>query len=180
MYRLVLQTETTSKAKILKRGIKHYLVGHNFQVIYKLKNDGDELFPGGTFDVVIQWPNGQFEKATYSIPSIEPNNVDKALVYGKNLSITEWGVLCRGFALFFLRNVRDAKGIKLFLHKEGGEELSEQESFHSVLGIEAEEVYQFWAMIAAVVSLLFLVAEKVIQLILENWPKAPPNALVSG
>jgi len=162
MYKLLIKTETISEAKILGKRVHHYLVGQNFKVVYKLENAGDQVFPGGRFTVAIQWPNGQFEVTPYTVPSLKPKEAKQAE------PASTWGVLCRGFALFFLVDARDKEGKDIILHKTPNDPVSRQASFHSVLGIESEEIYQLWAMIAAVVSLLVLVSEKVIQLILAS------------
>jgi hypothetical protein len=160
VYKLLLRAETKSEAKILGKHIHHYLAGQNFRVVYKLENIGDQIFPGGFFTVTIQWPNGQFEITTYTIPQLEPRKAKLA----EPTSI--WGVLCRGFALFFLGDARDKNGQGIIFYKSPDNTISRAASFHSVLGIESEEIYQFYAMIAAVVSLVILVGDKIVGLIM--------------
>lgn len=78
MYKLLLKAETTSEARVLGKRVSHYLVGQNFKVIYKLENMGEQAFPGGSITVNIQWPNGQFEIRTYTIPPLEPKEAKTA------------------------------------------------------------------------------------------------------
>lgn len=68
--------------------------------------------------------------------------------------------------MFFLVDARDKNGQDIIFYKGADDKVPRQVSFHSVLGIEPEEIYQFWAMLAAVISLVVLVAEKAIQLII--------------
>jgi hypothetical protein len=160
MHKLLLQVESKSKAKVLKKSVKHYLVGQSFQVAYKVKNIGDQLFPGGTFYVQIIWPNGQLEGWTYTIPQLTPE--ETSIAEPKS----ERGVLSQGFALFYLRNARDNEGKGITLYKSPKDTLSVGNSFYSVLGKEPEELYQYWALIVAIGALLILVGEKVFQTII--------------
>lgn len=160
MYKLVLQVESRSRGKVLGKEVKDYLVGQNFEVEYKFQNIGDQPFPGGSFSVVINWSNGQFEQTTYTIPALAPKEIK--LAEPKSI----WGVLSRGFALFFLVNAHNSNGNEISIFRDEKDELPKLVSFYSVLGKEPEELYQFWALIAAVGSLIILVGEKVLQLII--------------
>jgi hypothetical protein len=53
----------------------------------------------------------------------------------------------------------------IIIHKSLQDPIKES-SFYSVLGKEPEELYQYWALIVAIVALLILVGEKVFQLLL--------------
>ena len=167
MYKLTLRAESRSKARVIGRDVKDYLVGHNFEVIYELQNIGDQPFPGGSFLVVIQWSNGQFEQTSYSIPMLQPKDIKSA----EPKSI--WGVLSRGFALFFLMDAKDNNGKDITLYKNEQDEVPKKASFYSILGREPEELYQFWALIATVASLVILVSEKILQLAIWGISSAP-------
>lgn len=159
MYKLLLQAESRSKAKILRKSVKDYVVGQNFQVVYKLTNIGYQLFPGGTFSVEIKWPNGQIEVTPYTIPQLAPNETRSAEPK------SEWGVLSRGFALFFVTSAVDNYGKDIIFYSDPKNTISGLVSFYSVLGKDPEELYQYWAMIAAVVALFILVGEKLYEII---------------
>jgi hypothetical protein len=160
MYKLVLRVESRSTAKVLGMHVKDCLVGQNFEVAYKLENIGDRLFPGGSFSVVIHWSNGQFEQTPYTIPELQPGEIKPAEPR------SSWGVLSRGFALFYLVDAKDNDGKEIIFYRSPQDAIPKAVSFYSVLGKEPEELYQFWALIATVISLLILVGDKVLQLII--------------
>ena len=111
--------------------MKSYKIGNRFRVRYTLRNGGDLPFPGGTFDVNILWPSGQFERTTYRIPGIDPGRETDAE------PVSEWGVLSKGYALFNLTQPIDNNGNRFGLHRrEGALVTHEPVSFHSVLGID--------------------------------------------
>jgi hypothetical protein len=157
---LLLEVESESKARVLGKRVKHYLVGQEFEAVYKLTNTGNQNFPGGTFSVVIHWPNGQYESTTYTIPPLIPKETRAAVPKSK------WGVLSRGFALFYLTDAKDNTGKSISINKSAHNPIPKTVSFYSVLGKEPEELYQYWALIVALVALLILVGEKVLEMLL--------------
>lgn len=157
---LLLSVESESKARVLGKKVKHYLVGQEFEVVYKLTNTGNQNFLGGSFTVEIHWSNGQYETTTYTIPPLSPG--DTKLAKPKS----NWGVLSRGFALFFLMDAKDNTGKNITLYKNPQNPIPKTVSFYSVLGKEPEELYQYWALIVAIIALLILVGEKALQILL--------------
>jgi len=159
MYTLLLQVETKSKAKVLGKSVKHYLVGQDFEVVYKLGNIGDQLFPGGHFSVQIRWPNGQIEQTPYTIPQLQLGETKPAEPK------STWGVLARGFGLLYITSSTDNDGKEIIFYRSPEDAIPRKVSFYAVLGKEPEELYQYWALIIATGSLLILVGEKVFQII---------------
>lgn len=166
MYKLVLKVDVKSMAKVLGLNLKSYLVGHNFKVIYNLKNEGDQTFPGGYMRIQILWPNGQIEQTSYSIPKITPTETKQAIDSRTNEPFSIWGVLSRGFALFFLGGATLVNNQALILYGSPDIEhgIRGDSSFFSILGKEPEELYQLWALIFAIASLLILVSDKVLNI----------------
>jgi len=159
MYKLLLQVESKSKATILGKSLRDYLVGQNFRATYKLTNIGDQLFPGGFFAVEIRWPNGQFENTPYTIPQLAPSESKLAEPQ------SDWGVLSRGFALFYLVDTRDNNGKDIIFYSGPNDTIPRSVSFYSILGKDPEELYQYWAMIVGAAALVILVGEKLFEMI---------------
>jgi hypothetical protein len=151
----MLETEAKTKAKILGKRVESYLVGQEFEVAVKLTNIGSAIFPGGSFIVSIEWPNGQTVQEEYQIPMLNPGEVHK-------WSPFTTGGLSRGFALFTLQSSPANDGKPVNFHKPSGELIPSGPprtvySFFSILAKEPEEIYEFWGMIVSAVSLAFLV-----------------------
>jgi len=154
-HEIMLKTETKSKAKILGKRVKSYLVGQEFEVTVELTNKGSAVFPGGSFTVSIEWPNGQTVRTSYQISMLNLGEVRK-------LPPFTTGALSRGFATFTLESSPANDGKPVNFHKPSGELIPSGPpgtvySFYSILAKEPEEIYEFWGMIIAAVSLAFLV-----------------------
>ena len=153
-YEILLKVESKSKAKILRKHVKSYLVGHEFEVCFELTNVGSTVFPGGNFSVSIEWPNGQTVQEPYQIPTLDPGEV--------RMHAFTTGALSRGFALFTFQSSLANDGKPVNFRKPSGELIPSGPprtvySFYSILAKEPEEIYEFWGMIIAAVSLAFLV-----------------------
>ena len=155
-----MKTESKSKAKILRS----YLVGHKFEVLFELTNVGSAIFPGGKFTLRIDWPNGQVVEETFQIPALGLGEVHKT-------SPLTTKALSRGFALFTLANSHANDKKPVSFRKGSGElirsgPLGTVYSFYSILAKEPEEIYEFWGMIIAAVSLAFLVGIELIRFLI--------------
>jgi len=162
----MLKTETKSKAKILGKHIKSFLVGHEFEVVFELTNVVSTVFPGGSFGVLIEWPNGQLVQKNYQIPTLDPGEVHKTSPFNT-------GVLSRGYALFSFLSWGSNDGKELRFRDSSGKSIFGRPSFHAVLAKEPEEIYEFWGMIIAALSLAFLVGIELIRFLI--WLRALLN-----
>lgn len=158
---LVLKVESKSKAKILGKRVKSYLVGQDFEVTYRIENIGDGEFAGGIVKILISWPNGQGEITPYTIPLLKGGD-ERPL----EPSPSTWGVLSRGFALFSLLDAKYHFGRPITIYKDEENQIpmgKQAPAFYSVLGKEPEEIYEFWGMIISAIALVILVGDKIIQ-----------------
>jgi len=164
-HEITLKVESNSKAKILGKQLKSYLVGYKFEALFELTNVSPAVFPGGTFTLNIEWPNGQIVSDTFQIPALDPGEVHK-------IPPLTTGALTRGFALFTLDARAPANDNKpIVFRSASGEPIPSGAprtvySFYSILAKEPEEIYEFWGMLIAAFSLAFLVLIELIRLII--------------
>lgn len=155
----MLKTESKPKAKILRKHIKSFLVGHEFEVVFELTNVGSTVFPGGNFSVIIEWPNGQIvQTPNYQIPKLGSGNTYKTAPFTTN-------GLSRGYALFSFSSWGSNDGKDLRFRHPSGRSLGTL-SFHAILAKDPEEIYEFWGMIIAAFSLAFLVGIELIRFLI--------------
>ena len=139
-----------------------FIVGHEFEVNYTITNIGDDVFPGGSLVISIDWPNGQREITPYEIPRLKPEN-------DHTLGPSRWGILSSGFALFYAYLIvpgqREKTGVDIVsLFRDDINEIKNDVCFFSLFGQTREEFYQYWAMIFAVLGVWILILEKLLQL----------------
>jgi len=159
MYEIALKAASKSRAKILGLPVKSYIEGKNYVVSFQLTNIGNNIFPGGRLSVSITWPNGQFVVQNYLIPPLDPNSMHTT-------SDIETGAMSRGYALFIGQIIaNDQKPVTV--HSPPGRPIKPPMSFYSIIAKSPEEIYEFWGMMIAAISLISLALEKVIFLI--NW-----------
>ena len=161
MYKLVLKVDI-EPVKWRTR-ITSYFVSDEFKLGFSLTNIGDEIFPGGNMTIMILWPNRQFFKPSYRIPEIKPKETKKATDVITDEPINILRILASGYGLFYLKNTStiEKKPFILYDSPDSDRGIWRDYAFHSILGKEPEELYQLWALWAAVFSLLILVSEKV-------------------
>jgi hypothetical protein len=169
-----------------------FLVGEDFEIIYKISNIGTEPFDVKTrlLTIKIQWANGQGELSSYPIPVLKPSC--SVLIPEKP---ARWGVLAPGFSLFFARletgprkeymNARTGQRHIAYdtspLYRDEKNEIFPKISFFSIYGQNKEEFYQYWAMILAVLGLFYPILSTIfgdftnwiylLLLIIEIFPK---------
>ena len=158
-YEIMLKTETKSKAKILGKRVKSYFVGRKFEVAFELTNIGSTVFPGGFFSILIEWPNGQIVQKTYEMPALSPKESHKTPPFTT-------GALSRGFALFSFSHYYSKDGKDLKFLDPSGATVFHEASFYSVLAKEPEEMYEFWGMIIAALSLAFLAGIELVRFLM--------------
>jgi hypothetical protein len=159
-YDLQLDAESKSKAKIIGLPISSFLEGKIFKSKIFVKNLSTIKFPGGKMKVKIHWATDQFTFNEFEIPSILPNQTITKEIQGN--------VLSQGYGLFyhFIRS-SDGKTVNVYDAKGGDLSPSGQftPSFHSISGTTSEELYEFWGMIIAAISLAIIAAEKIVDFI---------------
>ena len=160
-YKLLIEARTKSKAKILGIPVKSFLEGERYSVSFAVANLGLEPFPGGELFARIEWPTRQIVLFPHTLPKIMPSHS----VLTKE---EESDVLSKGYGLFFCE-IASSDGEHVRLLKFGKNPIpitSKNESFGSVHGKTSEELYEFWGMLVAAISLLIIAAEKVVEFLL--------------
>ena len=157
-HEIMLKAESRSKAKIMRKQLKSYMVGHKFEVFFELTNVGSTVFPGGTFSVIIVWPNGQIvQTPKYQIPKLGTGNTYKTTPFTTD-------AISRGYGLFSISMWGSKDGRDLRFRDASGKSFGN--SFHAILAKEPEEIYEFWGMIIAAASLAFLVGIELIRFLI--------------
>lgn len=171
-YKLMIDTLTKSKAKFLKFiPMKSFVEGEKYEISFELENIGEEVFPGGILYFKIGWPSQQVVRGHFMIPRLRRNKN-----YGTPKFLTD--VLSDGYGLVSIKmyNVEDEQGkswqVELYRKriKPYGERVQDRidtsASVHSIRGKSWEEIYEFWALIAAAISLAIIALEKIYDYVL--------------
>ncbi len=160
MLAMIVNGETKSNAKLFRIfRMTKILVGDRFSLNLEITNI-DEEFAGGLFEIWEEWPNGQlvhYQQALGHMGKDETTRIERP----------NWEALTPGYALFYVRitafigerkeevNIFKSKNAPLPRLPDG--RLS---SFLSLLAVTKEEIYQYYALIVAIVSLVIIVSEK--------------------
>jgi len=166
MYKLVLKVET-EPMKIRGFKLKSYIVGRGFKVVFSLTNEGDETFLGGNMTIQILWANRQFYEPNYRIPEIKPGETKQAIYNNSNEPFSILAVPTSGYGFFYLQKTSsiDNKPLIIYESPDSDHGIGRKNVFYTILCKDPEELYQYWAMIFAIASLLIIVMEKVFHLI---------------
>jgi hypothetical protein len=167
-YKLVVKTIVKSKAKLFKfLPTKSFVLGGSFQISFRFENMSQETFPGADCSYKIEWPSRQIVEHRFPISPLKKNEV-----YNSPTLTTE--ALCDGFGLIYitgLSTVKDEQGrtrqVKFYSGKRVEDYIDIEYSVSSVNAKSWEEIYEFWALIIATISLLIIALEKIISLL--NW-----------
>jgi len=166
---------TWFQKNMCRRGGKPaYLMGEEFEVLYKITNFGEGDFPGGWLNIIIVWENQRTLTTTYRVKSLKSGE-DMLLNEGNP---SRWGVQAPGFALFHATLLRDINPKKVqynartgdvreewdyyTLYKDDRNPILSNITFFSIYAQTIEEFYQLWAMIGAIIAILYPVFSDVI------------------
>lgn len=152
-------TQSCFKVPYLNIPKKHtFVAGKKYKLSAQIKNMSTSRFPGGSFKLIIQWPNGLAVFWNFKVDPLAPNEICKPK-YG----ITD--VLDDGPALFLMK-ADDANGKPINFCDMWGNRLAPQQSrfthVHTIIPKRAEELYQLWALIVAVISVFPIFIKEVI------------------
>lgn len=159
MIGITIITESCFKVPYLNIHKKQtFITGENYELSAKIKNTSTIKFPGGDFQVRIQWSNGLIVFWTFKVGALAPDEVSE-----QKYGIT--AVLDDGPALFLMQGI-DANDKMIPLCDKWGNRLVPQNSgfthVHTIIPKRAEELYQLWAVMLAVVSLVPILIKDVI------------------
>ena len=161
-YELMFEGFTWSKAKLLRYLFtKDYIEGQIFEGHIKITNIGKFNFPGGSFRLWIDFPDG---RNTFNDLEIKPTEV-------KNSTITDKFIhkaMARGYALFTITHLRP-KDKQLCLAYNSNHiviyptDYYERPALHTFRAKAPEEIYEFWGFILSAFGLAIIAGEKVIR-----------------
>ena len=154
-HRIQVTAFSKSKARVL--GLPRpqaYVRGQQFTINLKFKNVEEVDFPGNeTVEISIRYPTRQFEKYYYEIPFLNPGEECET---GWS---SPWNALSDGYALV---SVFQSGGHTLinFVNPKG-QTLGMDDAVHGMHIELMRDIYTFYALVATVVSLVGLTAEKI-------------------
>jgi len=158
-----------SKAKFLKViPIKSFVEREKYAISFTLKNLSEEDFPKGKLRIRIEWPSQQNVKLGIPILHSIKNNE----LYQTNVVLSD--VMSEGYALIYvdgyLITPAEANAIKIesaklpdvefYSDEEAKSRIHLESSFFSIKCKTPEEIYEFWALIIATISLVIIALEK--------------------
>lgn len=156
VYKISIESKHESKAKLWRRKTKKILLGSPYEVTLKMKNVGDEDFPGGMAKINIRYPGSIiFHTNKLSVPEIKKGETTEFKI--------KRSALGKGYASFFGEVFDDHhKPVQIIAH---GQELPKDASFYDIFIESRTDVYSYYMLIIGVISLVSLVILSVIQLI---------------
>lgn len=160
MFSIIAKAQTKSTARLLRFfKTRKILLGERFSLTLELTNIGDP-FSGGLLEVWVEWPNGQL---VHYQQALQPLGKDEALTIER----WNWEALTPGYALFYIRITAfiDEKSEEVAIFRSKDMPLprlpdGRPSSFHSLFAVAKEEIYQYYALLVAIASLLIIVIEK--------------------
>jgi len=134
-----------------------FINGEKYKLSAKIKNMGTKNFPGGNFQVIIQWSIGLSVFWNFQVKPLSPNEVIEP----------EYGITdVLGGPALFLAKGNDVNGKVVSFCDRWGNRLYSQPSgythVYSIIPKNAEALYELWALIIAVISLFPIVIKDVI------------------
>lgn len=155
-YRLMIKTLAKSKARFLKFiPIESFVEGEKFEVVFRVKNIGEEDFPKGVLRARIEWPSQQRTAFHGSIGPLKrngpPQMVAKVLV----------DALSNGYGLIFIDKYEDLQGKSHVVEYYDENRVKYQHAISYIKFKTWEEIYGFQALIIAAISLAIIAIEKI-------------------
>jgi len=163
VHKISIESECQSKAKLLwgRRKTKRYLLGANYEIKFKFRNDGEKEFPGGRANIWIDYTSGQRHFMGFPILKIEKNG--ELQIEKIDDEKIEKSALGKGYALFNGEiTAKDGEDVQLVKY---GQELPKDASFHAIFIETREDVYSYYSLIISACALATLVFFSILQLI---------------
>jgi len=157
MYKFRVEVVTVSQARLklyfLSKKINTLVVNERFDAIFKLKNIGDELFPGGKAIITFNWMGIQAVYFQYCLPPLKSE--DEKLFHETT------DVLTHGFSLIFC-TIQSHDGKEVDVYDKYGNKRQANIAISSINGRTWEEIYGFWGLVVSATSLFIIAIEKII------------------
>ena len=162
----LINAKTKSKARVIGIPVKSFLEGQRYRYSFSVTNLSERTFSGGELRITVIWPTQQTNNFSFELPEILPNATFQT-------EERESGVMARGYGLFFARmhGIFGAEEPRLYHgsiekpieFKEYIPQANRGTSFHILFGRSNEEIYEFWAMVIAAISLGIIALEKIVE-----------------
>lgn len=158
MYKLTISGHSKSKAKLLCRRTKHFIVGQEYEIYFIIKNIGDEPSPPVTFSYTIHWP-GTEAKTTEDIiaKSFGPGRFERSDPRTYTALSTGLG----GVVATAHTNTPDKKEIKIW-KKDGIFIRNTTDMFELIYATTPEAIYEYWGVWIAAIGLIIIAFEKIL------------------
>jgi len=162
---IAVQIKAESFFKIPLLGVprkKIFVTGGEYTLSARIKNFSTEDFHGGNFLVLVRWPNKLTVKWQFGIGTLTPNEVT-SVDYGTT------HVLDDSPALFLVKGT-DVDGQAISFCDMSANRLEPQPHefdagfvhIYTIIPKNAEELYQLWALIVAIISVVPIFIKDVI------------------
>ena len=147
VHKISIETKVRSKARILwKIRTSKILMGEHYDLWLKLRNVGDEDFPGGMAKISIVYKSKQGQILEFHVDPIEK---------GKETPLVgpfSKAAMDSGYANFLAEiRANDGKPVRLI---RNGQVLPPSATFHDILIKTHADVYGVWMLLAILVSIL--------------------------
>lgn len=162
MHLLKIHPTLKSKAKLFRGSMKteKFVGGEEYSFKLEFENIGNTDFPGGVGQIEAKCPPAGYSVFfNLHIPSIKK---------GKKVPLEEFvsDVPREGFTLFFPRKMDASDGAPVGIFDKNGKPRSENMSFAHIFAESRSEIYQYYMLIIAAVSLMVLVILSLFQIYL--------------
>ena len=166
-YKLMIKTLTKSKSRFLKFiPMKSFVEGEPYEISFNLENIGEEVFPGGVLDFKITSPSKQEVRHHFPIPPLSRNES-----YPTSKYLTD--ALSDGYGLVYIsmedvhREQGKVRQVEFYSGKRVEDRIYIQASISTIKSRSWEEIYEFWALIVATISLAIIALDKMIAMLIE-------------
>jgi hypothetical protein len=144
--------------------LKSFIEGEEYEISFRLENIGEIDFPGGMLRFSTRWPSLQEVRQSTPIKPLKKGEYTETRPFGSD-------VLCRGYGLIFIEtpDIRDDQGRPLEVEFYSGKRVEDfidtRAAVSSIKARTWEEIYEFWALIIAAISLLIIASDKILTFI---------------
>jgi len=155
VYKFSIETTCKSEAKPFLKifKVKDIVFGERYKVIYKIKNESDKAFPGGSLLIRILYQRDVFHERVQQIGKIE-----KSGTVTIEDDVPAVGVGCAMFQGKITADDDEPATIT-----RNGRDLLEEEPFHAIFIRTWTDLHIYYALLATIFSLILIMLMFVVQ-----------------
>ena len=139
------KSEAKSFLKIIK--VKDIVFGEHYKTIYKIKNESDKIFPGGSVLIQILYQSDVFHERVQQIGRIEKGGTvtikDDILAVGVGCAMFQGKI-----------TADDNEPVKII---GDGRDLLDEEPFHAIFIRTWTDLHIYYALLATILSLVLII-----------------------